>query len=225
MITTTTIVEKKDVLSSSSNSNSPSASSHQRQHQPPHERRGVILGVMGGMVAFGIGLLWPFLQPALRKSAPFIPTTPFHITKVAELVKGNGCKRFADLGSGDGRIVINVAKHAEVEMAVGVEMNPWLVLYSRIAAFKGGVGSHTKFKNEDVWKTDCREFDSIVVFGVSEMMDGLYSKLNRELLPGSLIMSCQFPFKGASAWKTFEKGNLKLWVYRIGRETKAEAEL
>eukprot|EP00056_Hartaetosiga_gracilis_P019582 m.14962 g.14962 ORF g.14962 m.14962 type:complete len:191 (-) comp7791_c0_seq2:682-1254(-) len=174
-----------------------------------------VVGVMAGFVSVGAGLLWPFIRPALRKSPPFIPTTCFHINNITKVVKQQHCRKFVDLGSGDGRVVINVAKCANVSLAAGVELNPWLVMYSRVKAFREGVRATTSFAVADIWKKNYSEFDSVVVFGAREMMDGLYAKLNNELHPGSLIMSCQFPFAGVTPWDLFENGDQKLYVYRV----------
>lgn len=51
--------------------------------------------------------------------------------------------KLVDLGSGDGRIVIEAAKKGYE--AVGYEINPWLVLYSRHLAKKQGVADSCKF--------------------------------------------------------------------------------
>jgi hypothetical protein len=53
------------------------------------------------------------------------------INNVIAVCRGKGIRRVADLGSGDGRIVIALAK--EGFHATGYELNPWLVWWSRCA--------------------------------------------------------------------------------------------
>lgn len=73
-----------------------------------------------------------------------------------------------DIGSGDGRIVIAGAQSGF--KSHGVELNPWLVYYSRLSAFKNGVFKQTKFFRKDLWKFDTSLYDNIIIFGVEEMV-------------------------------------------------------
>lgn len=52
----------------------------------------------------------------------------------------------------------------------GVELNPWLVWWSRISAFREGVGPQTKFFCRDLWKFDIKPYDYLVIFGVEQMV-------------------------------------------------------
>lgn len=55
-----------------------------------------------------------------------------------------------DLGSGDGRIVIEAARLGL--RSEGLELNPWLVAYSRWKAYRAGVSASTSFHAKDLWK-------------------------------------------------------------------------
>lgn len=61
------------------------------------------------------------------------------------------------------------ARQAQLK-AVGVELNPWLVWYSRWAAWRGGVAASTSFVTRDLWRLDLRDYQNIVIFGVEEMV-------------------------------------------------------
>ncbi|XP_069586510.1 ATP synthase subunit C lysine N-methyltransferase isoform X3 [Ranitomeya imitator] len=74
---------------------------------------------------------------------------------------------FVDIGSGDGRIVIAAAKKGF--QAVGYELNPWLVWYSRYNAWKEGVHQNTKFHISDLWKVTFSQYTNVVIFGVPHM--------------------------------------------------------
>lgn len=54
--------------------------------------------------------------------------------------------------------------------ADGVELNTWLVQYSRISALYNGVFKHTKFYQKDLWKFDVSPYKYIVIFGVEQMV-------------------------------------------------------
>lgn len=57
--------------------------------------------------------------------------------------------------------------------ADGVELNHWLNIYARLKAMRTGVGKSTTFHTMDLWQVDYSQYDDVVVFGVSEMMDEL----------------------------------------------------
>ncbi|XP_032271100.1 ATP synthase subunit C lysine N-methyltransferase isoform X4 [Phoca vitulina] len=94
-------------------------------------------GIIGGTLVAVYAVATPFLTPALRKIClPFVPATTKQIENVVKMLR---CRRgsLVDIGSGDGRIVIAAAKAGF--RAFGVELNPWLVWYSRYRAWREGV--------------------------------------------------------------------------------------
>ncbi|NXJ49338.1 F173B methyltransferase, partial [Spizaetus tyrannus] len=109
----------------------------------------VTAGVGGTLVAL-YAVVTPFVTPALRKVClPFVPATSTQIQNVLKMLE-NRSGSLVDIGSGDGRIVIAAAKRGF--KAVGYELNPWLVWYSRYRAWRDGVHQNTKFYISDLWK-------------------------------------------------------------------------
>ena len=127
-----------------------------------------------------------------------MPATVKQIDNVLASVRrgaGSTSDKLLDIGSGDGRIVIAAAKRLHLE-AHGVELNPWLVYYSRLAALKGGVFGQTKFYRKDLWKFDISGYNNIVIFGVEQMVSSAkirdegtsfsYTRIHFLLLQGSM---------------------------------------
>lgn len=54
--------------------------------------------------------------------------------------------------------------------ADGVELNTWLVQYSRLSALYHGVFKQTSFYQKDLWKFDVSPYRYIVIFGVEQMV-------------------------------------------------------
>lgn len=132
------------------------------------------LAILGGL-GLGISLIcFPFVSPALRRHClPYVPATTQQIRNVIGALKHE--KRHGllmDIGAGDGRIVIESAKAKVCTSGHGVELNRWLVYYSRWMAYRNGVGSTTKFFKKDLWKYDLSPYNQIVIFGVEEMVSG-----------------------------------------------------
>ncbi|CAL1266973.1 unnamed protein product [Larinioides sclopetarius] len=127
--------------------------------------------VVGAFGTVAVGLMIgsiPFVMPAFRRIClPFVPATDNQVRNVISLLKkrkGN----VIDLGSGDGRIVLAAAKMGFP--AVGVELNPWLVIYSKIKTLYLGLSDSASFQRRDIWKTDLKKYDNIVIFGVEQMI-------------------------------------------------------
>lgn len=63
---------------------------------------------------------------------------------------------------------MNTAKHGFE--SVGIELNFWLVLYSRLIAIKSNIQPSPKFIRTDLWKYQLKPFSNVIIFGVEEMV-------------------------------------------------------
>ncbi|XP_044298906.1 ATP synthase subunit C lysine N-methyltransferase isoform X3 [Varanus komodoensis] len=158
-------------------------------------RWGLLLtGVVGGSLVALYSVAAPFIAPALRKHClPFVPATPKQIENVLGALRGRKGS-LVDLGSGDGRIVIAAAKVGF--KAVGYDLNPWLVWYSRYRAWREGVHRDAKFYISDLWK-----------------MQQLEEKLGRELRKDAKVIACRFPFPRWRPSHSSGTGIDTVWTY------------
>lgn len=95
----------------------------------------------------------------------------------------------------------------------GVELNLWLVLYSKIQALRCGLKA--KFIRTDLWKHDLRRYDNIIIFGVEQMMGELEKKFLRECERSTNIVACRFPLPNVKPQKTIGSGIDTVWLYKI----------
>lgn len=173
---------------------------------------------ISGITCFMIGGIYvvatPFLLPALRKYClPYVPATSKQISNVMKALRTrSGTGSVVDLGSGDGRIVFAAAKAGH--MAVGVELNFWLVLYSRLKARLSGLYGNVKFIKQDLLKYDLAPYDNVVIFGVEEMMQILEAKFEKELPCGSCVIACRFPLTTWKPQQIFGEGIDSVWLYK-----------
>ncbi len=132
-----------------------------------------------------------FLLPIIR-GAPFVPS---HYKIVEEMVSLANIKRgmkVADLGSGDGRIVIALAEAgAEVH---GYEINPILVWWARRNIRRKKLSSKAFIHWGSFWRYNLASFDVITVFGINHIMKSLEKKLKRELKKNARVVSNVFTF-------------------------------
>jgi len=172
----------------------------------------IILCSFGATFITIAGITIPFLMPALRKVVlPFVPATDLQVSNVLKLITSNK-KKLVDLGSGDGRIVLAAANRG-IE-ASGIELNPWLVWYSRMKAFRSNLHHSTKFYRKNIWKTDLCSYDVIVIFGVSQMMPQLEKKFDSELKADGQVIACRFPLPNWKPVATIGSGIDTVWLYQ-----------
>ncbi|XP_061587242.1 ATP synthase subunit C lysine N-methyltransferase [Cololabis saira] len=171
----------------------------------------VLTGVVGGSLVALYAVAAPFVTPALRKVClPFVPATTAQVGNVLQALRAR-TGTLADIGSGDGRIVIAAAKHGF--QASGFELNPWLVWYSRYKAWREGVHRSTSFHISDLWKVSFSQYSNVVIFGVPQMMEQLELKLASELQSTAKVVACRFPFPTWVPEHTAGEGIDTVWVY------------
>lgn len=132
--------------------------------------------------------------------APYVPTKLIRIRKAlksAELKKG---QTFWELGSGDGRVVMEATKMGA--KAIGVEQSLIRVLWSRFMAKKFPSSKRPKFIHGDIFKTDFSNADVVFIFLLPKGVDKLETKLKNNLKKGTKVITQTFHFK---SWKPYKK--------------------
>ncbi|XP_031562363.1 ATP synthase subunit C lysine N-methyltransferase-like isoform X2 [Actinia tenebrosa] len=155
----------------------------------------VVLGVTGAVALGLVAITTPFVTPALRKIClPYVPATERQVANVLQLCRKGKTHTLVDLGSGDGRVVLAAARHGY--LAHGIELNPWLVLYSNIQARWHGLSNLASFSRQDLWK-----------------MPQLQEKIQKEVNPDCHVIACRFPF----SWRPkdcIQEGIDSVWLYK-----------
>jgi ribosomal protein L11 methylase PrmA len=126
------------------------------------------------------------------RGAPFLPTQQKALEKMIELAEIKPGDKLADLGSGDGRILIAAAK-AGAE-AHGYEINPVLILWSRYKIKKAGLSGKALVHWKNFWLEHFNQYDIVTIFGITGIMERLESKLMSEMRPGARVVSNIFKF-------------------------------
>ena len=96
-----------------------------------------------------------------------------------------------------------------------MELNPWLVLYSRLQAMRlrlSGVRGKASFSMRDLFKHDLGAYDNVVVFGVDSMMPTLREKLSAEMSSECTVVACRFPLP-CNPSRTVGQGHDTVWLY------------
>jgi len=95
-----------------------------------------------------------------------------------------------DLGSGDGR-VLAIAQKQYGAFGLGYEINPLLVLWSRLRALLLGV-KNIKFKNKNYLKQDWSKADAIYMYLLPKYIPAVVKKIENEGKKGVMVVSQRF---------------------------------
>src|SRR5690606_14753910 len=96
------------------------------------------------------------------KDVVWVPTTQALVEKMLDMAKVTPNDYVIDLGSGDGRTVIEAAKRGA--QALGIEYNPDMVEFSRRRAEQEGVAGRAAFVKEDLFQADLSRATVITMF-------------------------------------------------------------
>ena len=146
----------------------------------------------------------------------YVPTPDAVVRAMLDLARVTAEDVVYDLGSGDGRIVIEAARKYGAH-AVGIELDPELNKKAARNAQKAGVAEKVTFVRADFFKIDLSDASVVTLFLSPNINARLQSKLRRELKPGARIVSHRFPMP--PDWKpdrdlTVKGTHVFLWTIR-----------
>jgi hypothetical protein len=137
-----------------------------------------------------------YLLTYLFRGAIYLPSHPKAIEQMVRALDVKAGEHAVDLGSGDGCILIALAKAGAI--ATGYEVSPPLVWWSRRRIRAAGVANHVTVVRKSFWRADFSSFQCVTLFGMTHIMRELEEKLLRELPPGARVTSNGFKFPN---WK------------------------
>jgi SAM-dependent methyltransferase len=123
------------------------------------------------------------------KDVIWLPAELVMVNKMLDLARVTPKDTVMDLGSGDGRTVIQAGKRGA--RGIGVEFNPDLVAHSRQLAQKEGVADRVKIERGDLFEYDLSQASVITLFLLPSINIKLRPKL-LDLKPGTRIISNTF---------------------------------
>ncbi|MCC7156453.1 MAG: class I SAM-dependent methyltransferase [Bryobacterales bacterium] len=154
-----------------------------------------------------------------KKLAPYVQSPQAVVERMLELAKVKPGETVYDLGCGDGRILVAAAKRFSAK-AVGVELSESLVRRARAEAQKQGVAENVTVIQGDMMTVDVAPANVVALYLITEANDQLRPKLERELKPGSRVVSLDFKVRGwkPKAVEQYEAHHRKytIYVYQMG---------
>jgi hypothetical protein len=162
------------------------------------------------LLVFGT-MVWASLS-----GAPWLPSWKKDIRAVLREIDFKPTDVIYDLGSGDGRWLLEVAKYYKVKKIIGYEISFLFYFWSRIKIlFSGYPQIQVKFK--DLFKADFAQADIIFCFLLPKTIAKLKSKFESEMKPGSLLVSYTFKLHDHNPEKIVKisQNSLPIYLYRF----------
>lgn len=161
------------------------------------------------VIIFSIMMLIFLLS--LFSGAPWFPSEHTVAKRMVELAGIKTGDVVYDLGSGDGRLLIEAAERYKAKF-IGVEINPFVYIISKFLIWQRGFSGRIKLMLENLFNVDLKNADVIFVFLLQGTNYRLEKKLKRELKKGSCIVSHLWKFRSLKLVKADEK--LKVYLYK-----------
>ena len=150
----------------------------------------LVLLLLFALIALAIMYQWSLIGGR----APFISMPNKTLDEIVAALKLQPDSVLYDLGCGDGRILIAAQKRNPHTRSIGVDKNSLPAFLARHAVRKQGKAGEIKIRHENFFKTDLSEATHIYCYLFPKVMDDLLPKFERELKPGTRLVSCAFQF-------------------------------
>ncbi|KKP70273.1 MAG: hypothetical protein UR87_C0065G0009 [candidate division CPR3 bacterium GW2011_GWE2_35_7] len=142
--------------------------------------------------------------------APFVPSNYGVIKKVLDYTDIKEGSVFFDLGSGDGRVLLEAAKKGA--LAIGYELNPFWFFISKINVLLHGLNDKVTVKRENFMQAPFSEADILYLYLFPEKIAQIEQMLQKKLKKGAQVITYRFPFLNWKERKKFEKEKVFLYV-------------
>jgi cyclopropane fatty-acyl-phospholipid synthase-like methyltransferase len=175
------------------------------------------------MLMLALGLAAPAMaqqKPLREPDVIFVPTPAEVVTAMLKLANVTPKDVVYDLGCGDGMIVTAAAKEFGAH-AVGVDINPVRVKEANERVAKAGVTDKVKILNEDLFEADISKATVVTLYLLQTLNVKLIPKLNKELKPGTRIVSQTFSMgENYPPEKTVEVAGRSVYLWTVPMKEK-----
>jgi len=166
---------------------------------------------------FGIALYMFFLIYSSAMGSPYVPSKKKQLEEILGSIPFKKKMKFLDLGCGDGRVVMSVARRYGVQ-AVGVDINPMVIAWARLKTRLARL-TKVEFRVENIFKTKLENFDVVFLFLMPKLLLELKPKLLREAKKNALFISHGFKIEGWDKYryKTLSGTPFPTYFYRLSK--------
>lgn len=114
---------------------------------------------------------------------------------------------FYELGCGNGEVLIEAAKYGA--KAVGFEISPYYYIWAKIRTLRN---PNITVRYQNIKNVDLSRAEVVYCYLLPNFLEKLKAKFQRELKPGSRLISVGFPIKIEKGQK-YKINNHKIYIY------------
>lgn len=156
--------------------------------------------VSASVLLIALSLLLSLMWTTVMGGVPYLATDKERVKDMIILANVKPGEKTVDLGSGDGRIVIAMAKKGAI--AHGFELNFFYVILSRYNIWKAGLHGRVHIYWKNFWTVDLSCYDVVTAFAISYLMPKLEKKLKKEIKITTRVITTTYAFK---TWKYIKR--------------------
>lgn len=173
---------------------------------------GIILSIFFLLILIFLGIILTSMTSVLFVAVIFTPKEV--VNEIAKIIAPKKDEKVVDLGSGDGRVLIQLAQLAQIK-AYGYDISPIMVIVAKIKKFLTlGFKSNIIFDVVSLFDLKYNEYDIIYCNLNPKVMRRLSPKFESQL-KGVKVFSYIYPIKGRKEYKKHTLSNDQcLFEYR-----------
>ena len=178
--------------------------------------------ITAAIMLVAAGLQYYLSRDTVWDLAPFYPTPMAVVNEMLEMAEVGPHDVVYDLGSGDGRIVVQAAEVFGAT-GVGVEYNPQVAQLAIDNIRQRGLEGKVRIIIGDALKVDVSAATVVTVYLLQDTMPLLRPIFDNSLKPGTRVVSHSWYMPGWTPVRTFSMDDgfgktHKLWLYEIGKQ-------
>ncbi|MGD9905127.1 MAG: cyclopropane-fatty-acyl-phospholipid synthase family protein [Vicinamibacterales bacterium] len=152
--------------------------------------------------------------PTRRPDVIYVPTPQEVVDAMLQIAKVTKNDVVYDLGTGDGRIPVTAAKTYGAR-GVGIDIDPQRIKEATENVQKSGVGDRVRIVQADLFETDISEATVVTLYLLPSLNQKLLPKLNKELKPGTRIVSHAFDMGDKKPREELDVNGRKVYFWTI----------
>jgi predicted O-methyltransferase YrrM len=153
-------------------------------------------------------------QDQRKPDIGYVPTPQNVVEAMLEVAGVTGNDIVYDLGSGDGRSPITAARIYGAR-AVGIDIDPERIAEATANAKKAGVTDRVRFLEQDLFATDISEATVVTLYLYPDLNLKLLPKLNKELKPGTRVVSHAFEMGDITPKTSLDVGGRPVYLFVV----------
>ena len=164
------------------------------------------------------------LGPGYTPSVPWVPTRDEVIEQLVSIIRPRHGDTVYDVGCGDGRVAVAVAKRHPGARVRCIEIRDDLADKARANASENGV--EVEVVKADFFKYGLGDADIVYMYLLTSVNQKLRPKLEKELKPGTVVVTLDFPMPEwveAARIELPRSWQRTLYIYIIGYSDKVQS--